>query len=265
MKKVTVIPIEDYKIGPTYQLVREDPIFKECYLQEGVECEGGLEREHVIPRVLFAPDAVGDPILLSACSKHNRMKGRVDEAAARIMQLTAEKGGRRRYERWLNYSKSHFQQDGNVRSGGRFLKEIMSSLSLRDITTPAGIVLHSNRPSIKIKDNPINELFIAITKGLIVRETGRFFNWGEYEFHLDCAQTIDRKNRIIDDPAHSIYMAYKNRTFSREWPGVFAAFGATVKSDRNDDYAAAWGMVGYTTHAAVILVLPKSDQQKMLF
>lgn len=261
MKKITCFSVEDFRVGPNYSLQKEDGILSECYLQGDGDCEGGLEREHVIPRVLFTPDANGDPIILRACHRHNKEKAKIDESAARLMQLTSGNGEHRRYSRWLDYSRSNFQPHGNVKPGGRLLKEIMDSMAPRDITTPAGIVLHANQPSIRMKDNPVNELYITIAKGLTVRNTGKFFDWSKYEFHLDGAQTIEHKNRILDDAAHPIFMAYRHRTFTREWPGVFSFFGTSVEDGGNTgNYAAAWGLVGYSTHAAVVLMMPAGSR-----
>lgn len=259
MKKVTITSDGESRLGPSYKITKKDKLMQGCYLCEDGARHTNLEKEHVLPKVLFTPDSCGDPLVLRACSLHNREKAKLDEFAARILQLTADNSSSKRYERWLERSRKSFQQM-NIQPGGRLLKEIMDSLAFRDITTPAGIVLQEKQPSIKIDDGRMNDFFTNIVKGLTVAETGRFYNWNDYDFHFDSAQTLNSSNRLMDNPEHPLYMAFRNRQYVREWSGIFSFFGTVVRDEENDDrYAATWGMVAYGTYAILALVIPKED------
>lgn len=250
--------VQYHTLSPIPSIKRNSELLNHCYLcgRSRAELEENstqdkshpvLDREHVIPKVVFKPNATDKPVLLFACRACNQQKGLDDEFITNHIQIGAFNTGS---EERLKRIRRSFERPQAAGLRADFDQRI----SVDDVYSRDGTYL-GVAPTLRLDEQRFNTFFTNIAKGLWVRNTLRLKNWSEFDVSVGIEQTaID--DRMFHDPA--IVGVIKNRQCAEWWEDHFLYFGAYPPAIHIDsDRASFWFMYLYTSFSAYVIFTHK--------
>ncbi|MEI6040515.1 MAG: hypothetical protein WCP93_04170 [Candidatus Berkelbacteria bacterium] len=210
-------------------------ILQKCYLCGD---QSDLDREHVIPKVIFRPNRPTNPIILKSCKRcNNNLKGKNEEYMVRAIQLTsfneeAQKG----FDKAIN--------GFNKGQGLGIRGSLISKMQKGGLKTQEGVLLGTVN-LLNINAKRMNDLIINIAKGLLVAHSLKLYDWSKYNVRIRFDQTV-QDMFLINDP--NFRDIINKSRFSQNWNGNFFYCGDFIE----DGNISIWTMIFYNSHIATV-------------
>lgn len=223
-----------------HQIPRHHEILKKCYL---CGSESNLDREHVIPKIIFRPSEATHPIILRSCRKcNNQLKGTNEEYIIRAIQITSfSKEAQRGFSKAIDGFKNGH--------GLGIMGDLTKRMQKGELKTQEGVLL-GVADLLKIDPLRMNTLIINIAKGLLTAHSLKIYNWSEYNIHLGFDQAV-QNTFLIDDPVFKDVL--KKSRFSQYWRHIFFYCGDFIEKED----ISIWNMIFYNSHMASVSFLNK--------
>ncbi len=194
------------------------PLRKNCYLCGKKPTQPS--KEHVVPRHIFSPNVIENPLILTACTACNQAKKENDEYAAVVLQGTTESpDSYEAFTKTLNSAKRALSPVIVPRylekPGAGLVIALRKSMSDVPVLKRGGIYTRFDGGQVKLDVPRLNSAFINMAKGVIVNSSEQFYSWNNYSFRVQFDQAdFPQIAHVMLGPFQFVC---KNSQFAEKW------------------------------------------------
>lgn len=159
---------------------------KHCYLCGISADERKLEKEHIFPKGLFAPNSIEQPIILSACTVCNRAKAHDEEYVMPHLAITsandpqAEASQRKLWQSAKKRAKPLLLPDQKImQPGAGVIAGIIKNIQDVELYTSSGIY-EGRGGTINIDSQRFTNFYINIAKGIATSIETKILDWDTF-------------------------------------------------------------------------------------
>lgn len=223
------------------EIPRASQLRDHCYLCG--KRRSGLQKEHIIPKVVFKPFHTSSRITLKCCPDCHELKSRDDEYVSRAIQATS----------FVPESETAFSNlvRGFERQGaGQGLRnDFIQRFKPIEWRRDSGLYM-GKAPALHLDSERVDRYCERISKGLWVRYTLGIIDWDGYDIDIRFQQ-VTQGNRLMQD----VQPFMKEARFGEYWRNIISYFG-----DCNEHHA-VWCLIFYGSHLFVVSFGPSQSNK----
>lgn len=234
-----------------------------CYLcgRELLKGDSEKEREHVIPSLLVKPDALEDPLILTACSEHNRLKAYDEEYVVPHIQATSgdySKQALKSFSHTTNSAKKKLGKillpDGSTRNrpGAGIIVGMARKITDVDMYSPSGVYLGEGG-KMHIDNQRFSDFYERIVKGFYTAARGEVIDW--HDFNIKVASGSHTYDKTVPDDA--FLTPFKYPTHMDNWSDEVVVCGHVGNSPDEGHPYSFWSIGIFDEHKAVVSISHK--------